>query len=459
MRRRGGRTLTAFAFVVLGAVACAKEHESLIIVGLTAPQPISGLRSVAITAGGTTQTYDVHALDSTTPTQVGIYVPSSATGTVMVAANVDAGGCVAYVGQQSATIAAAGATTTVEIPLASSLGCSCTEYDHNDPSAPCDLTTSPTTNDTYNMAAVFSPDGQFLATAGSDQRVKIWRFDGSTITPEGHVIATDAGATSLPAPPGAKVAFSPDGKLMAIAQWGQPGDPVLLYDVATWTQLRQLTGPPDYVIDVGFTPDGQHVVALDATGMGGGAVYTLSANTGKSDFSETLTFDPILVSVSTVAGSGGIPVAVSSSDGRAAMMQLTSTGFTTPQIFTVTSDGSFTYAINFSPDGTQLAAGGDDAMFHLWTVPLPVSGQPDGAPFVVGNMNGVTMLAFAPNAPYIAAAAGNLGREVSVWDLASRARLGAFMPSYLPTAISYAPSGNAIAGGEIHCGKIFLCTR
>jgi WD40 repeat protein len=188
-------------------------------------------------------------------------------------------------------------------------------------------------------------------------------------------------------------------------------------------------------------------------------VYLLSANTGKSDFSAALPFDPILVAVSTLPGADGLPVAVSSSDGRAAMMLLTSTEFTTPQIFTVTSDASYTYAINFSPDGTQLAAGGDDAMFHLWTVPLPASGLPDGAPFVVGSMNGVTMLAFAPNAPFIASAAGNLGRDVSVWDLASRARLGSFSPSYLPTAISYAPSGNAIAGGEIHCGKIFLCTR
>jgi WD40 repeat protein len=442
----------------LGAVACSKEHDSLIVVGLTAPQPVSGLQSVAISAGGATQTYDVHALDSTTPTQVGIYVPSGVTGTVMVTASVDAGGCVGYSGQQPATISAAGDTTTVDIALTSVLGCACTEYDHNDPSDTCDLTASPAVGDTYNMAAVFSPDGQFLVTAGSDQRVKIWRFDGSTITPEGHVIAVDPGATGLQAP-GAKVAFSPDSKMMAIAQWGQPGDPVLLYDVATWTELRELTGPPDYVIDVGFTPDGQHVVALDATGTGSGAVYTLSANTGKSDFSQTLSFDPILVTVSPIAGSAGIPVAVSSSDGRAAMMTVTSNGFTTPQIFTVTSDGSFAYAINFSPAGTQLAAGGDDAMFHLWTVPLPTSGLPDGAPFVVGNMNGVTMLAYAPNAPYIASAAGNLGRDVSVWDLASRTRLGSFSPSYLPTAISYAPSGNAIAGGEIHCGKIFLCAR
>ena len=67
------------------------------------------------------------------------------------------------------------------------------------------------------------------------------------------------------------------------------------------------------------------------------------------------------------------------------------------------------------------------------------------------------MLAFSPDSDFVAVAAGTFGREVSFWNIGSRSRLAVYEPSYVATAIAYAPDGRAVAGGELFCGQVFLC--
>ena len=101
----------------------------------------------------------------------------------------------------------------------------CMEYDHNDANdAPCDDDNGISNWEIWSLA--FSPDGRLLATAGDDGRVKIWNFDGHTLTASGHVISTN-GQTY--------VAFSPDGATLVVGSNGK----LVTYNTASWT-----LGPP-----------------------------------------------------------------------------------------------------------------------------------------------------------------------------------------------------------------------
>jgi len=448
-RRRPGQRFGALVAAVLaaGALACGKTTESLVVVSLTSATPVASPGPVTVTVGGTTRTFTVASLSST-PTSVGVYVPESVTGTVAVSVEVAAQSCAGWSGTGSANIPAAGASVGAAVPLTAALACTCREFDHRAAGAPaCDLSATPHIADAYITGTAFSPDGRHFATAGDDGRIKVWRFDGTTLSPEAEI----------PLDGGGKVAFSPDGRLIAAASWSGAGNPVAVYDVPAFTLHQTLNGATDFTIDVGFTPDGQHVIVLEADGLGSGALLSFSLVSGHVTAGAIGDLDPITLAVSRVAGAG-IPIAVSSSDGRAGVVNFAQDGFSAPMVFDVTSDGSTTWAVAFSPDGTLLAAGGEDAAFDFWQQPF-TSTTPTGAPLAVGGGSGINGLAFSPDGKYIAVAAGTIGREVSFWSVAAGAKLASYVPSYVPASVAYAPDGGAIAGGELYCGKVFLCTH
>jgi WD40 repeat protein len=98
----------------------------------------------------------------------------------------------------------------------------------------------------------FSPDGSLLAddAGGPNHLVSVWRVaDGSLVFRADHgAITTD-------------VAWSPDGRFLASAG---TDDTVKLWDVATGTLARTLVGHTDVVNAIAFSPDG----SLIASGAG-----------------------------------------------------------------------------------------------------------------------------------------------------------------------------------------------
>jgi WD40 repeat protein len=436
--------IAAVAALAIGA-ACGKHTESLIVVNLTTATPITNPGPVTLTVGGRSREYPVAALSST-PVSLGIYVPEGVTGPVDVTARVATKSCAGYDGSSTATIAAAGASVGTSITLAPTLRCNCREFDHRDSQAPaCDLTANPAVGDVYMLTIAFSPDGSYLVTCGNDSRAKIWRFDGTTLTAEGHVIPIDGGG---------RVAFSPDGRLMAAVSWSARGNAVAIYDVPAFTLRQTLTGAIDFTIDVAFTPDSQHVIVLESNNVDDGRLLSFSLVSGNLA-TGPLGLDPLVLAVSPAAGTAGIPIAVASFEGNAGVYTLGTNGFSAPTFFNVTADASIAWSVAISPDGSLLAAGGEDAAFNLWG--LPFTSTATGPPLVVGGGNGVNMLAFSPDSDFVAVAAGTFGREVSFWNIGSRSRLAVYEPSYVATAIAYAPGGRAVAGGELFCGKVFLC--
>lgn len=97
--------------------------------------------------------------------------------------------------------------------------------------------------------AVFSPDGQLIATASVDGTAKLWQRDGTLLTTfQGHTAAVSV------------IDFSPDGQTLATASedgtaklWRQDG-----------TLITTLEGHNSAVWDVNFSPDGRTLVTASS---------------------------------------------------------------------------------------------------------------------------------------------------------------------------------------------------
>jgi WD40 repeat protein/transcriptional regulator with XRE-family HTH domain len=249
-------------------------------------------------------------------------------------------------------------------------------------------------------AVVFNPNGTLLASADANGYVRLW--DLATGRPVGRPLRATSAKYGVNG-----VAFSPDGKLLASAD----GDgTVQLWDPATGRPLGKPllagSGPLGDKGGVAFSPDGM----LLATGGGDGMVQLWNP----------VTHQRVGAPLPTGSGSvGGV------------------------------------YGVAFSPSGHLLATGGADGMVRLWNL---ATRQPVGRPIqATSTLNGVSTVAFSPNATLLASAAGNLldraagGGDgiVRLWNLATGQPVGAPIQTGSALAqVAFSPRGMLLASAE-----------
>jgi hypothetical protein len=155
-------------------------------------------------------------------------------------------------------------------------------------SATIRLTTATLTGHTTHVKSVaFSPDGRLLASGSCGKvgnsfcvqgEIKLWDVAS------GSLVRTLSGHTGFVF----SVAFSPDGRLLASGSCGQLDSPgyyipnciqgeIKLWEVATGREVRTLSGHTDFVYSVAFSPDGK----LLASGSWDGTIKLWDVATGR----------------------------------------------------------------------------------------------------------------------------------------------------------------------------------
>jgi WD40 repeat protein len=487
----------AAALWVLASLGGCQSKDSLILVTVSAADDsyATGLRSLVVTCGNTTQVFHLPSAISTTEVTVGLYVPSSTTGSQTVKAQAVGTACGnGYAGSTTVHIASAGATVSGTITMIDARTCPsmgggatgtggtggntdctssaqppagtppklvcCIEYDQDTPEVCSD---SSGNSGTEIDAVAFSPDGKTLVSAGgtAGNDVKVWSFDGHTLTDTGTVLPSD-GWLSL--------AFSADGSLLAVPVSGG----VDLWNTSNWTLKTTLFASSNSYGGAQFTPDQKHLIAIDAdssTTPITGNLYVFDLTSAATELIPVdvvaLSADPTSLAVAAKAVNGQVGVAVSFADGTMDVFSYANGTVSARTTLQVDAAGATIWNPVFSPDGTLVAIGDTASTVHFWTFPVPASLAEAGSDINFSTYDSTDIiyaLAFSPNGSYLAAGGGDdngdsLDSNASLFTVSTRALLARANSSHDVTSIAFSPSGNAVAGGEIDCGKVFVCTN
>jgi len=237
-------------------------------------------------------------------------------------------------------------------------------------------------------ALAFSPDGKTLAV-GSHGQVAIWDLEKALPI---KVLTNVLGAVN-------DLRFSPKGDVLAAAG-GQPsakGD-LRLYQTSDWKLLATLRGHDDVIFSVSFTPDGgklasasfDHTVKIwDAK-----THAELHHSTGHSDFVYAVAFSP-----------DGAKLASASKDRTVALLDLA----TGRNQFTFSGMNEDVLAVAFHPDGKSVVSSGFEPAIYWWN---PQTGEK----VKTQNGHGVAVheLEFSKDGKRLVSAGAD--RTARIWD-------------------------------------------
>jgi len=273
-------------------------------------------------------------------------------------------------------------------------------------------------NDPYAaLFAAISPDSKTLATSG-----------GSSIVFRDLATGDRTGETTKTTRPVVRIAFSPDGSLLASAGGDQNDGVVTLWDVATRKVADRLAGDARDVRALAFTHDGKTL----ATGGADRSIRLWDVATrkqtqvlqepGGSDLSKDETAAILALPrsrepIDPTGETGGFfavayapdgkSVAGAGEDGRVSVYGLAAAG----QQRSWTAHADAIGALAYSPDGQTLVSGGFDKTIKFWN---PTSGELVRT--LAGHTGWVMSLAFSHDGQTLAS--GSYDRSIRLWNVA-----------------------------------------
>ncbi|PSB02650.1 nSTAND1 domain-containing NTPase [Merismopedia glauca] len=266
--------------------------------------------------------------------------------------------------------------------------------------------------------AIFSPNGQIIASASVDRTIKLWKVDGTLIqTLTGHTQGVNS------------VTFSPDGQILASAS----SDRTIKLWKVDGTLIKTLTGHTDSVLGVSFSADGQQLasVSSDRTIK----IWTVDGQLVKNLPGTLKQFTVVKFNPQFTT------LAVGNSDGSVELWN---------------QDGKFQKTLGkhsaevdslaFSPDGQALVSGSEDGTLKLWQLEQgtqrTLSQNNEDLPRREGPIKSVS---FSPDGKYILSAGGDAA--IRLWSVD-----GSLLATFLGhtrgiNSVSFSPVGATMPSG------------
>jgi WD40 repeat protein len=257
-------------------------------------------------------------------------------------------------------------------------------------------------------SAVFSPDGQTIASISEDNTIKLWNIQGKLLqTLDKHTNRVRG------------IAFSPDGKTIASASWDKT--------IKLWnTQgqlLRTINGHKAAVRDVAFSPDGKTIASAsnDKTiklwSTQGQLLRTIKAHNQNI---RGVVFSP-----------DGKTIASASAD---TTIKLWSTQG--KLLRTLNGHKNDVISLVFSPDGKTIASSSEDSTIKLWST------QGKLLRTLNGHTGAVWGVAFSRDGKKIASASAD--RTIKLWS--SQGQLLQTLKGHTDwvKGVAFSPDGNTI---------------
>jgi WD40 repeat protein len=270
-----------------------------------------------------------------------------------------------------------------------------------------------------------SPDGQAVATGGTDGNVRLW--DGATRQEIGAPMSSDAQPVDA-------VAFSPDGTLVAAAS--SDGN-LQLWNASTEQEAgtAMLSGTAE-IDALAFSADGK----LLATGGQDGAVRLWNISTQAQLGATMATGDAV---GALTFGAGGSTLATAESDDTTELWNVATQTQTGAALIAPGSAGVSSLAFSRSTDA--LATGNSNGTIQLWS---PAVLHQQAAPLAIGTTGTPAASGHAPavlSASGRILAASNGHGTVRVWDVTTSRLVGVLGSYRTVNGLALSPDGGTLA--------------
>jgi WD40 repeat protein len=273
----------------------------------------------------------------------------------------------------------------------------------------------------YVYPVTYSPDGQWIASGGWDNTVRLW----DAVTGESCAALPHPGVVRA-------LAFSPDSTWLAAGCGAK--ESLDIWNVATGQLQKRLKGPGNIAVQaIAVSPDGARIAAGDADGR----ATIMEAATGAVLHSFRMALEGAKKSLAyspdgrLLAGTGEDATQIDLRDTR-----------THHRSARLTGHQGAVYSVAFSRDGRLLASAGNDRTVRVWDVA--------GAKCVAvlkGHTDEVFSAVFHPNGKRLASAGRD--RAIWLWDLATGqevARLEGHT-NYV-FSLAFSPDGRSLVSGS-----------